>query len=400
MTFSGSASPSSSPAAAAGKRATFICNVCGEECPRTDGPPGRETLGCENCISTVRLRGLIALMSRELFGTNLALPDFPELKELRGFGMSDPKGLAKQLVKKFDYTNTFYHQPPTIDITNPPETELGRYDFIISSEVMEHIPPPAVEGFRNLHRLLKPDGLLLLTVPYRIDCDPEEHFPNLHEYSLTKVGGKTVLVNRTREGKLETFENLCFHGGDGSTLEMRIYTEESLLQIIREAGFDEVRIAADEVPEFGVEHAETWSLPVVARKGKFRAPAEKIARAYGVAAKDAGHYRKQLKDLQGDYERHIEFHRTSQLDMERQLAERLDWVKKAETELAERTAWSQSLENEKNEAVRDFGTAQAEVETARARIEELLGEIQRLRAEQEALENRKWIKLGRALGRL
>ncbi len=128
---------------------------------------------CASCISTVRLRGLVAALSNEAFGVPLALPDFPEMKGLRGFGMSDPPSLSSQLEKKFDYTNTFYHQPPTIDITNPPESEWGRYDFIVSSEVMEHVPAPLDKAFANLYRLLKPNGVLLLTVPYGLDERPK-----------------------------------------------------------------------------------------------------------------------------------------------------------------------------------------------------------------------------------
>src|SRR5207244_6967474 len=97
---------------------SYLCNLCGSTCVRSPHPPGRETdAGCPGCVSTVRLRGLAALLSKELFGTYLALPDFPEMKGLRGFGMSDPPSLAEPLAKKFDYTNTFYHQPPMIDIT-------------------------------------------------------------------------------------------------------------------------------------------------------------------------------------------------------------------------------------------------------------------------------------------
>ena len=56
----------------------FTCNVCGAACVRP-AEMGRETPSCGQCGSTVRLRGLIALLSQELFGTQLALPDFPDL---------------------------------------------------------------------------------------------------------------------------------------------------------------------------------------------------------------------------------------------------------------------------------------------------------------------------------
>ena len=220
---------------------SFTCNICGAACERPAAPPGREVPSCSACGSTVRLRSLVALLSREIFGVELAIPDFPVLKGVRGFGMSDPPELAERLAEKFEYTNTFYHQEPRLDIADPSPEHLrehtGRYDFILSSEVLEHVPPPVERAFVNLNRMLKPDGLLLLTVPYRIDGRTAEHFPELHEYALASPGGRTVLVNRRRDGSLEVFENLSFHGGDGSTLEMRVFTETSLKEIIAAAGF-------------------------------------------------------------------------------------------------------------------------------------------------------------------
>src|SRR5579872_235774 len=93
----------------------FICNICGAECWRPAEGLGRETENCAACGSTVRLRALIALMSLEMFGVLLALPEFPVLKGIRGIGMSDAPGLADRLAEKFDYTNTYYHQAPVFD---------------------------------------------------------------------------------------------------------------------------------------------------------------------------------------------------------------------------------------------------------------------------------------------
>ena len=77
----------------------FTCNICGVACKRLSAPPGREVPSCSTCGSTVRLRSLIALLSREIFGIELAIPDFPVLKGIRGFGMSDPPALAQRLAE-------------------------------------------------------------------------------------------------------------------------------------------------------------------------------------------------------------------------------------------------------------------------------------------------------------
>jgi SAM-dependent methyltransferase len=309
------------------------------------------------------LRSLIALLSREIFGVELALPDFPVLKGIRGFGMSDPPELAQRLAEKFEYTNTFYHQEPRLDIADPSPEHLlqhtGQYDFILTSEVLEHVSPPVQRAFVNLNRMLKPDGLLLLTVPYRIDGRTAEHFPELHEYALAAPGGRTVLVNRRRDGSLEVFENLSFHGGDGSTLEMRVFTETSLKEIIAGAGFSSVRIASEQIPEFGVLHGETWSLPMVGRKGDFRPPSAEIAAAYGELARKAASLAQQFED---------------------------------------RTQWALALQKEKETAIADFHHVAAEEEEARRHIQALEKQLAEAREARARIESSLWTRAGRKLG--
>jgi SAM-dependent methyltransferase len=200
--------------------------------------------------------------------------------------MTDWPELARRLAEKFDYTNTFYHQPPLFDVTRLDDRDRGRYDFILSSEVMEHVPPPVERAFETLSAMLKPNGLLLLTTPYEVDGKTAEHFPDLHEFTLATLGGKMVLVNRTRHGETAIFENLTFHEGLGSTIEMRVFSRESLEQTLLGAGFQSVHFAAEKWPEFGVDHTETWSLPIAARKGKFQAPVAELARQFADIARE------------------------------------------------------------------------------------------------------------------
>ena len=247
----------------------FQCNICGTA--NRAAPVGREVAGCRACGSSVRTRSLVHALSLELFGIALPLPDFPRVKSLRGIGLSDPAQYANLLSAKFDYRNTFYDREPRFDIAAPPpEEHCGQYDFLISSEVFEHVPPPAAAAFENAFRLLKPSGVLLLTVPYSLEPATAEHFPALHDYGLAQVGGRVVLVNRTAEGRLQTFENLVFHYGCGEpALEMREFTEAGLKSTLAAAGFGEVRIHSDAHSQFGIVHAEQWSLPIAARKGPF-----------------------------------------------------------------------------------------------------------------------------------
>ena len=331
----------------------FVCNVCGAECSATGRPP-REGAGCERCGSSLRLRALIALLSEEIFGTLLALPEFPPLKGIRGIGMSDTPEVAARLAEKFDYANTFYHQPPRFDVTRPDAQDSGRYDFILSSEVMEHVPPPVERSFAALHSMLKPDGLLLMTTPYTVGGETAEHFPELHEYSLAAPGGKTILVNRRRDGEIEVFENLVFHGGHGSTLELRTFSEGGLRAALCAAGFGEVRFAPENHPEFGIDHAEALSLPVAARTGKFQAPTGELAIGYREACRLAARKIRDLETITAEYERHIGFHHLSHQQWKQEMEQRLAWIRKVEADWQDRTRWAADLEREKTEAIAEF----------------------------------------------
>ena len=331
----------------------FRCNICGAECEWPAGGPEREGSGCAVCHSSMRVRAVIALLAEELLGVPMTLAEFPVLKGIRGIGMSDSSELAERLAQKLDYVNTFFHQTPRLDITAPDPNDFGHYDFILTSEVMEHVPPPVEDAFANLFRLLKPDGLLVMTTPYSLDGKTKEHFPELHDFTLASLRDKTVLVNRRRDGSIEVFEDLVFHGGAGSTVEMREFTEESLRANLLGAGFSSVRVAWENIPEFGIQHTEEWSLPVVARKGTFHPPTEELAREYRNALRTTAELRTQLTKLEVEYERFVAHHRTWYADVTRQLAEQYEWGMNldrqrvaAEKEMATRTEWAQSLDRE------------------------------------------------------
>ena len=206
------------------------------------------------------------LLSIELFGQSLALPDFPVRPDLHGWGMSDGV-YANLLSRKIGYTNTFYHQEPRFDITDSLDSRLeGSLDFLISTEVFEHIEPPVSSGFKNAHRLLKPTGFFIFTVPYTLEPETHEHFPELYQYEILKPKSNSpILKNITRDGQEQRFNNLVFHGGPGSTLEMRVFSQAGLLLELEQAGFEKTNICSEPCWEFGICWHDSWSLPIVAR---------------------------------------------------------------------------------------------------------------------------------------
>jgi SAM-dependent methyltransferase len=252
-------------------RLTFCCNICGatnNEVPLSL-VSDREATSCGNCGSSLRVRSVIHALTSEIFGDSLPLPTLPTSKGIYGLGMSDWEGYANPLERTFSYHNTFYHQEPKLDITNVPESEYKKYDFLISSDVMEHVPKDVDKAFINMAKLLKPGGFLVLTVPYKPEGDNEEFYPDLHEYRLISTYGKTFLYNRTAEGVEQIYDNLVFHGGDGFTLFMRMFSESGLLKLLVDSGFDGgIKIYRDNDARYGIVWPISWCLAIVARKSR------------------------------------------------------------------------------------------------------------------------------------
>jgi SAM-dependent methyltransferase len=243
----------------------FRCNICGTNHETERNRFAREMPSCTHCGSTVRWRSIIHVLSVELFGESVVLPDFPRWPEIRGLGMTDWDGYALPLATKLGYTNTYYHTEPRFDILDPPPEMEGALDFIIASDVFEHIPPPVSIGFNNLRRLLKPTGVVIFSVPWGPNGRTVEHFPDLYQWKVDLVNGVRTLVNRTRSGAVQTFDALVFHGGPGASLEMRQFSRPSLLEEFQQAGLGDVRFHDDPTPDFGIFWDEGWASPISAR---------------------------------------------------------------------------------------------------------------------------------------
>jgi len=247
---------------------TFTCNLCGTS--NTVEAIPWETPTCSSCGSNVRMRDLIYMLALELFGEALPLPDFPQCNDVKGFGMSDALIYATLLAEKVNYTNTFYDRQPYLDITETHPDEHGTYDFILSSDVFEHVAPPIDRAFEEAFRLLKPNGFLCVTVPSsHLADDTVEHYPDLHQYSVVDLAGEHVLINRRADKTLEIHGNLDFHGGIGATLVMRLFSMKDLERRLRAAGFTEVAFQVEPVERLGITFEGPWSRPFVARKQPF-----------------------------------------------------------------------------------------------------------------------------------
>ncbi len=235
----------------------FTCNITGKNFDLDDKEKDRE--GGGRFGYNIRFRAICYVLSKMLFNEIKILENLEEDKNIKGIGMSD-SGWAQICEKKFNYINTFYHCEPYLDIYN--DDHVNSYknlDFIISSDVFEHINPnPGVQiAFNNLYKMLKPNGFIVFSVPFLLG-DHIEHYPNLYDYQIKFENNEYILYNTTQNGNTEIFKNLCFHGGPGNVLEMRIFSKESITKYLENAGFCDINF--HEIDEDMNKYGIFWSV--------------------------------------------------------------------------------------------------------------------------------------------
>ena len=114
------------------------------------------------------------------------------------------------------------------------------FDVCTSTEVFEHVPEDLL-GFAELHRVLRPGGRLVFSVP---------------------LSGreKTIERARLRDGKIEHLLPPEYHGdhirGQGRVLAYRNYGQD-ILDRVRGAGFSDVRIVTPH------ERVKRWAQPII-----------------------------------------------------------------------------------------------------------------------------------------
>src|SRR5262249_27964100 len=119
-------------------------------------------------------------------------------------------------------------------------------------------------AFENVFQLLKPGGLFVLTVPFGIHPETIEHFPDVYDLKVEQRNGKYVATNITRDGQVQIFDNLVFHGGHGQTLEMRAFSEQDVISHLQAAGFLHVEVHREVCLKYGIWWPQPWSLPMTA----------------------------------------------------------------------------------------------------------------------------------------
>ena len=240
----------------------FFCVSCMRPSYGKYSNAPREAFNCFFCNATSRERSVILGVMKT--------KKFYRKRAKRFVGISDGAHTEKSLTKKYgqNYKNFQYHMEPNLDITRVPLSLHSTADLITCSEVLEHVEPPIATAFLGLYLLLKPGGTLILSVPHTPKGTAhQEHFPILKESQLLLQSIPTLQGVDENED-MRFFQNLVFHGGIGSTLEYRIFSEDSLRQFLDNAGFVSIKAIGDS-RFFGVTW-EPWSRVWTARKPNLR----------------------------------------------------------------------------------------------------------------------------------
>ncbi len=200
-------------------------------------------------------------------GEVIPLNNHPVNRSIRIIGLSDSPVYAKPLKKTYDYINTFFHEEPFLDICSPSPKYRNSADLLISSDVFEHVNPPSLNAFVGAAQVLKPGGALILTVPYMFRDESFEHYPeDVIGYRSYQVdSGDWEVELEHADGRKTIADSPKFHGGPGSTLEMRVFNQTRLERELTAAGFSNIVFHTENTPEYGV-YWEKFSRVITANK--------------------------------------------------------------------------------------------------------------------------------------
>jgi SAM-dependent methyltransferase len=243
----------------------FQCCICGKFNPEQKNQH-REMMFCVQCGSNARFRGLVFGLMRHVLNTqSSALVDIEVNREISGVGISDSEAYANILTLKLSYMNTYYHQEPYLDICNiDSASKYRQLDFIICSDVLEHTLEKPQAVLRNISGMLKQGGVAIISAPtYYLDSSLE-WYPDASAVNVRQVEGRYEAFWTTTYGKSFVHLNPNFHGGPGSTLEMRLIAHNDLLRAGEAEGFAAETL--DFRPKFG------YSWPIISEYPGVDAP--------------------------------------------------------------------------------------------------------------------------------
>jgi SAM-dependent methyltransferase len=226
---------------------SWNCIICG--CKNKKAIVAREAMFCKKCQSTWRVRATALGVLKGIGSPLVPLPDVESDFSRRGVGLSDHMSLVGALGAKFGYTNSYYHQFPRLDLLAIPVEQQHVFDFVICSDVLEHVPPPADLALTGVYQLLKNGSFAILSVPPWAgrEAPTKEFYPDLA--SWVEFEDRVEWIDG--EGRPHVDHSPEFHGGQGQTLAFREWGMEDFCIRLLDVGFKVVQ-EIEPCPELGV----------------------------------------------------------------------------------------------------------------------------------------------------
>ena len=213
----------------------WSCIICGARHNSIPNSISRETAECGVCRSTWRTRAVTLGVLNGLAITPTPLIDVPSDWSRCGVGFDDHPSVFSSYPTKWDFVNTRLHRFPELDLLRPTDSAISAFEFAVCSDVMEHVQPPYRRGLEGLLKILKPGGFAVVSVPVSGSDEMLEHFPELKSFKILE---DKSLEWTDETGTRHHERDPQFHGGDGLTLEFRIFSAEGMIADLIEAGFE------------------------------------------------------------------------------------------------------------------------------------------------------------------
>lgn len=228
----------------------FRCNLCGRRTTWGLAAMTREAHSCRWCGSTVRFRNVADAVVTAAYGRSGLPADMPP-QPLDVIGFSDPRAYARHLQRLFNYENSFFHQFPRRDLMDLDSFGSRTYDLVVCSEVLEHVGSPVETAFATLYAITRPGGAVVLSSPM-VDGLTREHFAGVVDLEVRQDDYGWIVKGAQEDGTPVESRELTFHGGPGSTLEMRLFGRDDFVRNLRQAGFVDIEEKVGDRPEFGI----------------------------------------------------------------------------------------------------------------------------------------------------
>lgn len=185
---------------------------------------------CETCQSLERHRAI-----RGFFAT---IYDGDMFKELNVLQFSKDAAVRPEWFGSYEYS--VYEGHNSLDLQNV-DRDSGSYDLVICNHVMEHVPDDGA-AMKEMARLIKPDGLVFLTIPdpARRTKTTEWGYPDMSRHGHFREYGSDIIERFDRHIP-EVFA-LKVHMEDTVTRTPDVaflfaHRQNRLLKQIRKAGY-------------------------------------------------------------------------------------------------------------------------------------------------------------------